>query len=683
MITAIILGSMVACKTKEVKVDPPKPEENTPQKNVSSDAFQYMTEQFADLKIIRYQVPGFDKLRAQQKELAYYLYQVSLSGRDIIYDQNYKHNLVVRKALENVAENYTGDKTSKDWEEFMSYTKRIWFSNGIHHHYSTAKLKPGCSRAFFDQVLSETKTELDSKIADILFDDITDMKRVNLDPEKDLIAGSANNFYQDGITQSEVEAFYKAKIKADDATPISYGLNSTLIRDEADNLTEDVWKVGGKYSGAIEKMVFWLEKAVTVAESEGQKKGFELLIKYYQTGDLKVWDDYNIQWAGTTGDVIDYINGFIEVYGDAMGYRATYESVIQIKDFDASERMKVLEDNVQWFEDNSSIAQNHKKENVTGVTYKVVNAVIESGDAAPSTPIGVNLPNANWIRAKHGSKSVSLGNIVEAYAQAGGSKMLEEFCFSDEEYQRSKKHGKIASKLHTALHEVVGHASGKLEAGIGTPKETLKSYASTLEEGRADLVALYYLMNQKMIDLGLMESLEIGKAEYDSYIRNGLMAQLRRIEKGEIIEEAHMRNRQLVAGWVYEKGKQHSSWDFWTEDVILKKERDGKTYFVINDYVKLQGLFGELLVEIQRIKSQGDYEAGKNLVENYGVQVDPAIHAEVLERSEKLGIAPYGGFINPRLVAEENDGKITNVSIEYPADFTEQMMEYAKNYSWL
>tara|TARA_B110000879_G_scaffold115991_1_gene154286 strand:+ start:17987 stop:20014 length:2028 start_codon:yes stop_codon:yes gene_type:complete len=671
IITAIILGSMVACKTKEVKHE----KDLATIDSTKSGDFVYMTEQFADLKIIRYQVPGFDKLSAQQKELAYYLYQVSLSGRDIIYDQNYKHNLAVRKALENVVESYAGDKTSKDWEEFMSYTKRIWFSNGIHHHYSTAKLKPGCSRAFFDQVLSETKTELDSKIVDILFDDITDMKRVNLDPEKDLIAGSANNFYQDGITQSEVEAFYKSKIKAGDATPISYGLNSTLIRDEAGDLTEDVWKVGGKYSSAIEKMVFWLEKAATVAESEGQKKGFKLLIKYYQTGDLKVWDDYNIQWAGTTGDVIDYINGFIEVYGDAMGYRATYESVIQIKDFEASERMKVLEDNVQWFEDNSSIAQNHKKENVTGVTYKVVNAVIESGDAAPSTPIGVNLPNANWIRAKHGSKSVSLGNIVEAYAQAGGSKMLEEFCFSDEEYQRSKKHGKIASKLHTALHEVVGHASGKLEAGIGTPKETLKSYASTLEEGRADLVALYYLMNQKMIDLGLMESLEIGKAEYDSYIRNGLMAQLRRIEKGEIIEEAHMRNRQLVAGWVYERGQ--------ADNVIEKKQKDGKTYFVINDYVKLQGLFGELLIEIQRIKSQGDYEAGKNLVENYGVQVDSATHAEVLERSEKLGIAPYGGFINPRLVPEENDGKIINVFIEYPADFTEQMMEYSKNYSWL
>ncbi len=670
-ITAIILGSMIACKTEGAKSENEVAEKDS----VKIGEFVYMTEQFADLKIIRYQVPDFDKLSAKQKELAYYLYQVSLSGRDIIYDQNYKHNLVVRKALENVVANYQGNKTSEDWENFMTYTKRIWFSNGIHHHYSTAKLKPNCTRAFFDNVLSETKTELDAKIVDVLFDDITDMKRVNLDPEKDLIAGSANNFYQDGITQAEVEAFYKAKIKTDDATPISYGLNSTLIRDEAGDLTEDVWKVGGKYSGAIEKMVFWLEKAATVAESEGQKKGFELLIQYYQTGDLKIWDDYNIQWAGTTGDVIDYINGFIEVYGDAIGYRATYESVIQIKDFEASARMKVLEDNIQWFEDNSSIAQNHKKENVTGVTYKVVNAVIESGDAAPSTPIGVNLPNANWIRAKHGSKSVSLGNIVEAYAQAGGSKMLEEFCYSDDEYQRSKKHGKIASKLHTALHEVVGHASGKLEAGIGTPKETLKSYASTLEEGRADLVALFYLLNPKIIELGLMESLEIGKAEYDSYIRNGLMAQLRRIEKGEIIEEAHMRNRQLVASWAYEKGQ--------TENVIEKKIKEGKTYFVINDYEKLQVLFGDLLSEIQRIKSKGDYEAGKNLVENYGVQVDLAIHAEVLERSEKLGIAPYGGFINPRLVAEEKDGKIVNVTVEYPEDFSGQMMEYAKNYSWL
>ncbi len=642
---------------------------------LKTEEFKYMTEQFADLKIIRYQVPGFDKLSVKQKELAYYLYQVSLSGRDIIYDQNYKHNLKIRKALENIVSNYSGDTSTSEWKEFMVYTKRVWFSNGIHHHYSTMKLNPGFERAYLDKLLSETNTELESSIVDIMFDDSTDMKRVNLDPEKDLVAGSANNFYEDGITQKEVEAFYAKKMDKQDETPISYGLNSTLVRANDGGLKEDVWKVGGRYSKAIEKMVYWLEKAKEVAESEDQRKGFELLIEYYQTGSLEKWDEYNIQWVGTTEDVIDYINGFIEVYGDAMGYRATYESIIQIKDFDASERMKVLQDNVQWFEDSSTIADNHKKENVTGVTYKVVNAVVESGDASPSTPIGVNLPNANWIRANHGSKSVSLGNIVEAYSLAGGSKMLEEFCYSDEEYQRSKKHGKLASKLHTALHEVVGHASGKLEAGIGTPKETLKSYASTLEEGRADLVALYYLLNPKLIELGLMESLEVGKAEYDSYIRNGLMAQLRRLEPGEIIEEAHMRNRQLVAAWAYEKGK--------AENVIEKKTKDGKTYFVINDYNRLQELFGELLAEIQRIKSQGDYKAGKDLVENYGVQVDQNIHAEVLERSEKLNIAPYGGFINPKLVPVKKDDKIIDVNVVYPDDFTQQMLEYGKAHSWL
>lgn len=640
----------------------------------NKDDFKYLAEQFADLKIIRYQIPDFDKLSATQKELVYYLYQVSLSGRDIIYDQNYKHNIVIRRALENIIINYSGDKETEEWKNFMDYTKRVWFSNGIHHHYSTVKIKPECTQEYFSTLLAESNTSLDEAIVNIMFDSETDMKRVNLDPEKDLIAGSANNFYQDGITQDEVEAFYAAKADTSDKEPISYGLNSTLIRDADGNLVEDVWKLGGKYSASIEKMIFWLEKAMTVAESEDQKKGFELLINYYKTGDLKIWDDYNIQWAGTTSDVVDYINGFIEVYGDATGYRATYESIVQLKDFEASERMKVLQDNVQWFEDNSSIMPEHKKEKVVGVTYKVVNVAIESGDASPSTPIGVNLPNANWIRAKHGSKSVSLGNIVEAYSLAGGESMLEEFCYTDEEFQRAKKNGKLASKLHTALHEVVGHASGKLNDGVGTPKETLKSYASTLEEGRADLVALYYLLNPELIKLGLMTDLEVGKAEYDSYIRNGLMAQLRRIEPGEIIEEAHMRNRQMVAAWVYEKGM--------PENVIEKVVEDGKTYFVVNDYEKLQVLFGELLKEIQRIKSEGDYEAGKNLVENYGVQVDAEIHKEVLARSEKLNIPPYGGFINPRLVAVEKDGKISDVKVEYPDDFTQQMLEYAKNYSF-
>ena len=661
---------LTACGQTSVKTD----QNNSDNKEEKMEKFEYLSEQFSDIKIIRYKIGGFDELTVQQKELVYYLYQVSLSGRDIIYDQNYKYNLVIRKALENVVSNYKGDKESEDWKNLMVYTKRVWFSNGIHHHYSTAKLKPECSKEFFNKVLAETNTTLENGIVEIMFDNVSDMKRVNLDPEKDLIAGSANNFYGEGITQAEVEAFYAAKINKEDKEPISWGLNSTLVKDTDGNLVEQVWKVGGKYSASIEQMVFWLKKAATVAESEDQKKGFELLIKYYETGDLKIWDEYNILWAKTTGDVIDYINGFIEVYGDAMGYRATYESVIQIKDFEASARMKVLQDNVQWFEDNSSIAGEHKKEKVVGVTYKVINVAVESGDASPSTPIGVNLPNANWIRAKHGSKSVSLGNIVEAYSLAGGKSMLKEFCYSDEEFERSEKYGKLASKLHTALHEVVGHASGKLNEGVGTPKETLKSYASTLEEGRADLVALYYLLDPKLIEYGLMESLDVGKAEYDSYIRNGLMAQLRRLDLGDEIEEAHMRNRQLVAGWVYEKGQ--------AENIIEKKVKEGKTYFVINDYDKLQILFGDLLKEIQRIKSEGDYEAGMALVENYGVKVDPVIHQEVLDRSAKLNIPPYGGFINPKLVKVEKDGKIIDIKVEYPNDFTKQMMEYGKEYSF-
>ena len=664
---------LTACGQTSVKTDENN-SDNKEEKMETTGNFEYLSEQFSDIKIIRYKIGGFDELTIQQKELVYYLYQVSLSGRDIIYDQNYKYNLVIRKALENVVANYKGDKDSEDWKNFMIYTKRVWFSNGIHHHYSTAKLKPECSKEFFNKVLAVTNTTLENGIVEIMFDNVSDMKRVNLDPEKDLIAGSANNFYGEGVTQAEVEAFYAAKINKEDKEPISWGLNSTLVKDTDGNLVEQVWKVGGKYSASIEQMVFWLKKAATVAESEDQKKGFELLIKYYETGDLKIWDEYNILWAKTTGDVIDYINGFIEVYGDAMGYRATYESVIQIKDFEASARMKVLQDNVQWFEDNSSIAGEHKKEKVVGVTYKVINVAVESGDASPSTPIGVNLPNANWIRAKHGSKSVSLGNIVEAYSLAGGKSMLKEFCYSDEEFERSEKYGKLASKLHTALHEVVGHASGKLNEGVGTPKETLKSYASTLEEGRADLVALYYLLDPKLIEYGLMESLEVGKAEYDSYIRNGLMAQLRRLDLGDEIEEAHMRNRQLVAGWVYEKGQ--------AENIIEKKVKEGKTYFVINDYDKLQILFGDLLKEIQRIKSEGDYEAGMALVENYGVKVDTVIHQEVLDRSAKLNIPPYGGFINPKLVKVEKDGKIVDVKVEYPNDFTKQMMEYGKEYSF-
>jgi dipeptidyl-peptidase-3 len=651
-------------------------EEATESTEVSAeDEFQYLAEQFADLKIIRYQVPGFDQLDLQKKKLAYYLYQVSLSGRDIIWDQKYHNNLAIRKALENIVLNYQGDKESEDWKNFMTYTKRIWFSNGIHHHYGKDKFIPEFSREYFEGIAGETGTEVSEEILTVMFDPSVDAKSVNLDPEKGLLLGSCNGFYDPDITEKEVDDYYAKVIDKDDPTPISYGLNSKMVRNDDGSIQEVTWKVGGMYSAAIEQMVYWLEKAKEVAESDDQRKGFELLIEYYKTGDLKTWDDYSIQWTKTTGDILDYINGFIEVYEDSKGFRGTYESIIQMEDFEASARMKVLADNVQWFEDNSSIEDKHKKASVTGVSYKVINVIVEAGDASPSTPIGVNLPNANWIRANHGSKSVSLGNIVEAYSQAGGKSMLEEFTRTEEEYALADKHGKLASKLHTALHEVVGHASGQLEEGIGTPKETLKNYASTLEEGRADLVALYFIMDPKMVELGLMESLDVGKAEYDSYIRNGMMLQLRRLEPGKVIEESHMRNRQLVAGWCYEKGK--------AENVIEKVVEDGKTYFVVNDYEKLRVLFGDLLREIQRIKSQGDYEAGRALVENYGVQVDPELHQEVLDRAEKLNIAPYGGFINPRLVPVMEGEEIIDVKVEYPEDFTEQMLEYAKNYSFL
>lgn len=669
--TALIFG---AC-------NPPQQEEKTAsadstEAKADTSEFQYLAEQFADLKIIRYRVPGFEKLSLQQKQLAYWLYEASLAGRDIIWDQNYRHNLKIRKALETIVKNYQGNKESEDWKNFMTYTKRVWFANGIHHHYSMSKFDPEFSREYFSGLMSEAGASLSDEVLEAMFNPEVDAKRVSLDPNKDLLLASANNNYDPDITEAEVDAFYAKLIDKSDETPVSYGLNSKMVRNEDGSISESVYKSGGMYGAAIDKIIRNLTMAAKYAESEDQKKGFEMLIDYYKTGSLEKWDEYSIQWVKTTGDVIDYINGFIEVYGDSKGYRGAYESIIQMEDFEASERMKVLSDNVQWFEDNSSIMDKHKKEEVKGVSYKVINVIVESGDASPSTPIGVNLPNANWIRAEHGSKSVSLGNIVEAYSQAGGKSMLKEFCLTDEEYERADKHGKLASKMHTALHEVVGHASGKLEKGIGTPKETLKNYASTLEEGRADLVALYFIYDQKLVDLGLMESLDVGKAEYDSYIRNGLMLQLRRIEPGEVIEESHMRNRQLVAGWCYEKGK--------ADNVIERVEQDGKTYFRVNDYDKLRELFGQLLREIQRIKSQGDYEAGKALVEDYGVQVDKELHEEVLARAEKLNIAPYGGFINPRLVPMyDGDGNITDVKVEYPDDFTQQMLEYGEKYATL
>jgi dipeptidyl-peptidase-3 len=643
---------------------------------VDTGEFKYFSEQFADLKIIRYQIPGFEQLSLEQKKLVYYLTQAGLSGRDIIWDQNYRHNLKIRRALEKIVNDYEGDRTTAEWNNFMTYTKRVWFSSGIHHHYGNNKFIPTFSREYFTSLINESDAELNKEIIEVMFDNSIDNKKVNLDESKGLLLGSAINFYGPDVTADEVDNFYgNLKIEGD-TEPISYGLNSKLDRADDGSLIEKVWKVGGMYGPAIEKIVYWLEKAATVAENEKQKEGFNLLIEYYKTGDLKVWDAYNIVWASSTEGDIDYINGFVEVYYDPIAYRGYYESIIEITDFEASKRMATLTDNVQWFEDNSTIMDEHKKKDVVGVTYKVVTVAGEAGGTSPSSPIGVNLPNANWIRASIGSKSVSLGNIVEAYSEAGTKGMLEEFYFSEELISRTKEHGGLAGKLHTAMHEVIGHASGQINEGVGTPKETLKSYRSALEEGRADLVALYFLMDQKLVDLGLTPSLEVGMSEYDSYINNGLLTQLRRIEPGADIEESHMRNRQLVAGWVYEKGRENN--------VIERVEKDGKTYFIINDYVQLRELFGQLLRELQRVKSEGDYEAGKNLIETYGVKVDQELHAEVLERFKALNAAAYGGFINPVLVpVEDENGEITDVKVEYPSDFTMQMLYYAKNYSFL
>ncbi len=641
-----------------------------------TDDFVWQTETFADKKMIRYQVPGFDKLSLNQKKLVYYLVQAGLAGRDIIYDQNYRYNLPIRQALDRIVANYQGDKNSNDWKELLLYAKQVWFSNGIHHHYSHDKFTPGFSREWFEKTLAEVGGALSADAMSAIFDPKKDPKRVDQRAGVDNVLASAVNFYGPDVTTKEVNDFYAAKTSSDDPRPLEWGLNSRLEKGKDGKLYENVWKSGGLYGPAIDNIILWLGKAVEVAENEQQKKALQLLIEYYQTGDLQKWADYNIAWSqATTGD-IDFINGFVEVYHDPVSMRGSYETIVQITDFEASERMSTLSKNAQWFEDNSPLIDKHKRKDVTGVTYKVVTVAGEAGDASPSTPIGVNLPNSNWIRSEYGSKSVSLGNIEDAYENASGSGMLEEFSHDREEMELADKYGVLAGKMHTALHEVLGHASGVVEDGVGQPGQTLPGYSSALEEARADLFALYYILDPKLVELGVMPNVDAGKAEYDSYIKNGLMLQLRRIKPGNSIEEAHMRNRQLVANWAYQMGQK--------DNVIEKVTRDGKTYFDIKDYTKLRTLFGELLKEIQRIKSQGDFEAGKALVENYGVKVDTAIHAEVLARAEKLNMPPYGGFINPRLVpVEDGTGNITDIKVEYPDDFTKQMLEYAEKFGFL
>lgn len=648
------------------------------------DTFTYFVEKFADLKILRFQVPGFDTLSLKQKKLVYYLSQAAIAGRDIIFDQNGKYNLAIRRTLENIVENYKGDRNTDDFKKFMIYTKRVWFSNGIYHHYASDKFRPDFSEEYFKQLIAQSdpaKLPLDKgekadqfihKIIPVMFDPNILPKKVNQDQSKDMVLSSAGNFYE-GVNQKEAEEYYKNMRKPNDNEPLSYGLNTRLVKKDGKTF-EEVYKIGGLYSAAITEIVKWLEKAKEVAENDPQKRNIASLIEYYKTGSLKTWDEYNIDWVKDLNSHVDFVNGFIEVYEDPLAMKATWESIVNFKDIAGTHRTEIISSNAQWFEDHSPVENRFKKKVVKGVSAKVITVAQLGGDCYPATPIGINLPNAEWIRKEYGSKSVTIDNITYAYEQAAkGTGFNEEFTYSPEEVALITKYDYFTDNLHTDLHECLGHGSGQLLPGVSN--DALKNYHSTLEEARADLFALYYMADPKLVELGLLPNNEAHEASYITYIRNGLMTQLTRIKPGKDIEEAHMRNRQLIAQWCYEKGK--------TDKFIEKKTKDGKTYFVINDYAKLRTLFGQLLKEVQRIKSEGDYEAGKALVENYGVKVDPALHKEVIKRYEKLNLAPYAGFINPEYTLVEKNGEVIDVKINYPMDFVGQMMKYSKDHSFL
>ncbi len=676
----IIILSIVIMSISIYSCDQAKEKETTGEK---SD-FQFLTEQFADLKIMRYQIPGFEELSLDQKKLIYYLGEAALAGRDIIFDQNFKYNLAVRRTLEEISKNFAGDRQTQEWSEFNIYLNRVWFSNGIHHHYSTDKFMPGFDKEYFEMLINNSPgsvfplregqalEEFSGLLTEVIFNPDIAAKRIYSNTDFDLIELSACNYYE-GVNQKEVEAYYESIKVAGDETPISYGLNSKLIKEDG-RVKEDVYKVDGLYGEAISRIIYWLEKAAEVAETEQQREALGVLAEYYKTGDLELWDKYNVLWVEDLVPEVDYVNGFIEVYGDPMGMKASWESVVNFKNLEATRRTEIISKNAQWFEDNSPSDPRFKKEEVKGVSAKVITVAQLGGDCYPSTPIGINLPNADWIRKDHGSKSVTMDNITYAYDQASlGNGFLEEFCATPEEIERSKKYGYMAGNIHTDMHECLGHGSGQLLPG--TSSEALKNYSSALEESRADLFALYYMWSPKMQELGLLPEREAAMAEYDGYMRNGLMTQLTRIRPGKDIEQAHMRNRQLISRWCYESGKE--------DNVIEEISRDGKTYYKINDYDRLNELLGELLAEVQRIKSEGDYEAGKQLVETYAVKFDPELHAEVLERYGKLNLAPYGGFINPVLVPVFDGENIIDVKVEYPDDYAEQMMRYAKEYSYL
>lgn len=648
-----------------------------------ADKFDYTVEQFADLQILRYRVPGFENLSLQQKELVYYLTEAALQGRDILFDQNGKYNLRIRRTLEAVYTGYKGDKNTPDFKAMEVYLKRVWFSNGIHHHYGSEKFVPGFAPEFFKEaVLSvdastlplaegQTAEQLCDELSPVIFDPTVMPKRVNQAAGEDLVLTSACNYY-DGVTQKEAEDFYNAMKDPKDETPVSYGLNSRLVKENG-KIQEKVWKVGGLYGQAIDKIVYWLKKAEGVAENPEQKAVIAELIKFYETGDLKTFDEYAILWVKDLNSLVDFVNGFTESYGDPLGMKASWESLVNFKDMEATHRTEIISGNAQWFEDHSPVDKLFKKDEVKGVSAKVITAAILAGDLYPATAIGINLPNSNWIRSHHGSKSVTIGNITDAYNKAAhGNGFNEEFVYSDTELQLIDKYADLTGELHTDLHECLGHGSGKLLPGVDP--DALKAYGSTIEEARADLFGLYYVADPKLVELGLTPNADAYKAEYYTYLMNGLMTQLVRIEPGNDVEEAHMRNRQLIARWVFEKGA--------ADKVVELVRRDGKTYVVVNDYGKLRTLFGELLSEIQRIKSTGDYQSAHDLVESYAVKVDPALHAEVLERYKKLNLAPYKGFVNPKYEAVvDAAGKITDVKVTYDEGYAEQMLRYSKDYS--
>lgn len=649
---------------------------NAPESRQGTD-FKYLIDEFADIKIMRYRIPGWESLTLRQKEYAYHLGEAAKYGRDILWDQNCRYNLQVRKVLERILENYQGDRECVDFQNFTIYAKRVFFSNGIHHHYAEDKFFPDCPQEYFRSLMEASGCDMSSAdgLLKVIYDPDIFPQRKSNDPDGDIVALSAVNFYE-GVTRDEVEEFYRKMTDPSDEEPVSYGLNSKVVKGPDGVIREEVYRIGGLYSTALEKIAGELEKAAAVAESDLQKQYISTLIAYYRTGDLELWDKFNIEWVQDTLGTVDFMNGFVEDYNDPLGRKATWEGIVNIKDHEASERTRVLSENAQWFEDHSPVDPRFRKKSVKGISAKVINATTLGGDCYPSTPIGINLPNADWIRKEHGSKSVTIANITHAYdlaAQESPKNTLNEFAWDEGEISAAKKYLSLTDEIHTDLHECLGHGSGQILPGVSP--NALKEYSSTLEETRADLFGLYYMADPKLVELGILPDMEAYKAQYSNYIRNGMMVQFSRVELGRKNTEAHMQNRKLIAEWCYEQGRDAG--------VIGKKTRDGKTYFVVNDYEALRGLFGRLLAEVQRIKSEGDYEAGKKLVETYAVNIDPVLHKEVKERYDALGLRPYGGFVNPEIVPVVKNGKTVDYKVEYPDDYLGQMLEYGRKYATL